>query len=320
MSLFVSIGLFIIDDLSLASHIGGGGTYATIGARIWLNPSTLGMIVDKGIDFPTHIHQNLLSYGRDIWLFREHTDRLTTRALISYQGGTRNFEYIAPPLQLFPRDLRGTPLARPATLHFICSPSRALEIISEVDWNPVIIYEPIPARCVPKELPTLIAAMASVHVLSPNAQEAFDLLSLDSPVTRDAVQSAALRFLDFGVGPSGNGCVIIRCAALGACVATREKGCRWVDAFWTPHDASHIVDVTGAGNSFLGGLAAGLVLENGDMYQAAFYASVSASFTIEQLGLPSLSVNSESGAEEWNKDSPRRRLEALRQRQCARQV
>lgn len=35
MSIFVSIGLFIIDDLSLTSHIGGAGTYATIGARIW---------------------------------------------------------------------------------------------------------------------------------------------------------------------------------------------------------------------------------------------------------------------------------------------
>ena len=66
-----------------------------------------------------------------------------------------------------------------------------------------------------------------------------------SPATRDAVQSAARRFLDFGVGPSGDGCVIIRSAALGACVATREKGCRWVDAFWTPRDTSHIVDVTG---------------------------------------------------------------------------
>jgi len=185
-----------------------------------------------------------------------------------------------------------------------------------VDWKPaLIIYEPIPDRCVPEELPALITAMASIDVLSPNAEEAFALLSLSSPVTRDTVQSAALGFLDLGMGRSGKGCVIIRCAALGACVATREMGCRWIDAFWTPQDASRIIDVTGAGNSFLGGLAAGLVLENGDMFQAAFYASVSASFTIEQQGLPSLSVNSESGVEEWNGDSPRRRLEALRQRQ-----
>ena len=131
-----------------------------------------------------------------------------------------------------------------------------------------------------------IFAPSIAYIYSPNAQEAFALLSLVSPVTHDAVQSAALRFLDFGVGPSGKGCVIIRCAALGACVATRERGCRWVDAFWTAQDTSNIVDVTGqcirilalisslktrarqgAGNSFLGGLAAGLVLENGDVYR-----------------------------------------------------
>ncbi|KAF8450784.1 Ribokinase-like protein [Boletus edulis BED1] len=324
---FVSIGLFIIDDIvftdthcdSVSSTIGGGGTYATIGARIWLPPARVGMIVDKGNDFPTDFHQKLLSYGRDVWLFREHTDRLTTRALNSYRGDIRNFEYLTPRLRLSPRDLRCTRLARPATLHFICSPTRALQVISEVDWNPTIIYEPIPDRCVPEELPTLRTAMASIDVLSPNAEEALALLSLSSPVTRDAVQSAALCFLDFGVGPSGKGCVIIRSAALGACVATRDTGCRWVDAFWTPQDTFHIVDVTGAGNSFLGGLAAGLILENGDMYQAALYASVSASFTIEQYGLPSLSVNSESGVEEWNEDSPRRRLEALRQRQSGQQ-
>lgn len=90
---------------------------------------------------------------------------------------------------------------------------------------------------------TSLRPMAYVH--SPNAQEAFDLLSLTSPVTRDTVQSVALRFLDFGVGPSGKGCVIIRCADLGACIATREKGCSWVDAFWTAQDTAKVVDVTG---------------------------------------------------------------------------
>jgi len=137
-----------------------------------------------------------------------------------------------------------------------------------------------------------LPASSLPHVHSPNAEEAFALLSLSSPVTRDTVQSAARRFLDLGVGPSGNGCVIIRSAALGACVATREKGCAWVDAFWTPHDTSHIVDVTGqcihpiptpipslkrhsqgAGNSFLGGLAAGLVLENGDVYKGTSFSA-----------------------------------------------
>lgn len=48
-------------------------------------------------------------------------------------------------------------------------------------------------------------------------------------------------------------------------------------------------------------------------YPATLYAAVSASFTIEQEGLPKL-ANPAEGAESWNDDSPKRRLEELRAR------
>ena len=88
--MFVSIGLFIVDQLANAGsdgQIGGGGIYAAIGARIWLPPSSVGAIIDKGRDFPLHMHQKLVSYG-PMWLFREH-DGETNRALISYHGETQ---------------------------------------------------------------------------------------------------------------------------------------------------------------------------------------------------------------------------------------
>lgn len=50
-------------------------------------------------------------------------------------------------------------------------------------------------------------------------------------------------------------------------------------------------------------------------YPAALYASVSASFIIEQSGLPTVTPDN-SG--HWNNDSPARRLEALKARQNAR--
>jgi len=84
----------------------------------------------------------------------------------------------------------------------------------------------------------------------------------------------------------------------------------WVQAYWTAQDDSKIIDVTGAGNSFLGGLAAGIVI-SGNMYQAVLYATVSASFIIEQEGLP---VVTYTPTEEWNGDQPSRRLDALRKR------
>lgn len=70
---------------------------------------------------------------------------------------------------------------------------------------------------------------------------------------------------------------------------------------------------TGAGNSFLGGLAAGLHLAKGNVYEASYYASVSASFIIEQNGLPKVSRGGHE-ADLWNGDSPMRRLQELKTR------
>lgn len=62
--------------------------------------------------------------------------------------------------------------------------------------------------------------------------------------------------------------VIVRSGALGAYTlpAGGAQG-RWVDAYWTEKDRSKVVDVTGAGNSFLGGLVAGLEKASGDIYE-----------------------------------------------------
>jgi len=93
---------------------------------------------------------------------------------------------------------------------------------------------------------------------------------------------------------------------------------KWVDAFWTEKNISKVVDVTGAGNSFLGGLAAGLSMSHEDIDEAVFYAAVSASFTIEQPGLPIITRSSDTiQGDEWNGDNPRRRLAELRERMRA---
>ena len=60
-----------------------------------------------------------------------------------------SFEYLTPRIRITPRDLIGTPLAEPRTLHFICSPQRAHVIcaeLKELDWTPTTVYEPIPVR------------------------------------------------------------------------------------------------------------------------------------------------------------------------------
>ncbi|CAL1702315.1 unnamed protein product [Somion occarium] len=323
---FVSLGMFIIDELDFddgrtsREQIGGGGTYAAIGARMWLPADKVGMIVDRGHDFLPEVQAKLERYGKDMWYFRDDKSRITTRARNSYIGDSRGFEYLTPRVRLTPRDLEDTPLAKPSTLHFICSPSRAIAIMSEVhgipDWRPITIYEPIPDRCVPEELPALISVMPHIDILSPNADEALALLSLPGPVDKSNVEAACHRFLDIGVGKDGTGCIAIRSGSFGAYIATRGNGGKWVDAYWTKENSSHVVDVTGAGNAFLGGLSAGLYFTEGNPYQAALYGAVSASFVIEQEGLPSL-TSSTVGAgvpELWNNELPATRLARLRER------
>ncbi|KAJ3810517.1 Ribokinase-like protein [Lentinula aff. lateritia] len=330
---FVTLGMFIIDEFSytdlegkstkastfepnLDAQIGGGGTYAAIGTRLWLPPEQVGMIVDKGYDFPSEIENKLKAYGDQMWLFRPQNQARTTRAMNIYKGDHRGFEYLTPRIRITPRDLTNTALERPRMLHFICSPLRASTIISEAEemegWNPLTIYEPIPDRCVPKELPALIRVLPSIDILSPNAEEALSLLSIPimRPISKSLIEEAANRFIQLGVKDA----VIIRSGELGAYVLRRKTGGKWVDAFWTEADASKIVDVTGAGNSFLGGLSAGLQIANGDVYEAVFYATVSASFVIEQSGLPEITSSGDKALTQWNNDSPWRRLEALKSR------
>jgi len=127
------------------------------------------------------------------------------------------------------------------------------------------------------------------------------------------IEQACKAFLDFGVGLGGAGWVIIRSGHMGAFIACRSQPGKWMDPYWRTEEC--IVDVTGAGNSFLGGLAAGLSLRDGDVYEAAYFATVSASYTIEQYGLPRITRPSgDVLSEEWNGDSPWRRLQELKAR------
>ena len=159
------------------------------------------MIVDRGPDFPVDIERRLLEYGSEMWMFRYQPDHRTTRALNSFRGEHRrweiyhlvsidwnsvvSFEYKTPRIRLSPADLEGTKLAKTKMLHFVCSPSRALSIISEFNatWKPITIYEPIPVRwrywpcwrsfwlfcpskicCVPDELDELTSVLRSISI------------------------------------------------------------------------------------------------------------------------------------------------------------
>lgn len=77
---------------------------------------------------------------------------------------------------------------------------------------------------------------------------------------------------------------------------------RWLPAVFSATEAQErVVDPTGGGNGFLGGLAVGLA-RGRDVVEAAAWGSVAASFCIEQVGVPVLGADDE-GRETWNGES-----------------
>lgn len=77
---------------------------------------------------------------------------------------------------------------------------------------------------------------------------------------------------------------------------------RWLPAYFQEGDGDEgqgkVVDPTGGGNGFLGGLAVALARGKG-VEEAAAWGSVAASFAIEQVGMPVLGQDEED-RETWN--------------------
>lgn len=76
---------------------------------------------------------------------------------------------------------------------------------------------------------------------------------------------------------------------------------RWIPAYH--EDPANVVDPTGGGNTFLGGL--GVALARGESLEdAVIWGAVAASFAIEQVGVPTLGRDAD-GREAWNGPKPR---------------
>jgi len=184
---------------------------------------------------------------------------------------------------------------------------------------------------VPEELDEIIAVAPSYAVFSPNLLEMQSILSItpaDSPKPSDVVQ-AAERFHQL-ITSTGRvtPAVIVRAGEMGSYTMS-ERWTGWVPAYWREGEQDRVVDVTGGGNGFLGGLCAGLLLSENDFRTgqylpvcdlgdadmgepASILASTAASFSIQQRGPPRLTHT--SGGERWNGDDPWTRLREMARR------
>jgi sugar/nucleoside kinase (ribokinase family) len=236
----------------------------------------------------------------------------------------KSFRYVTEPLEVPPRYLSETPLLSASLFHFLASPDNAEKHSAEliqlrreagIEDRPFLIWEPAPTSCNLGNLAAYVQAARSIDIFSPNHIELAALFGTDETVsiTREALETLARKFLDSGVGPKGEGVVIVRAGADGCCLCSRTHGLVWLPPYYdvTGDGASlgrdKVVDTTGAGNAFLGAYAVGL-LETNDVVRAAYYGAVGSSFALEQVGIPKLQFSPE-GEETWNGATVRTRLE-----------
>lgn len=239
----------------------------------------------------------------------------------------KDFKYTTPVLAVQEDNLKHTTLLASKLFHLLAGPedlkarvSKLLALRAEagIEERPLIIWEPSPLSCGPENLEACMEAAASVDILSPNHLELAKLFSEphSDVLDKNKIEVLASKWLDRGVGPDGNGSVIVRAGENGCFISNRNDLSAWLDPFYslmseeTPNP--NIVDPTGAGNAFLGSYAVGY-LETGSVIKAACYGSVGASFALEQVGMPRRSV--QGNEELWNGDNVLSRLEQYMSRQ-----
>ena len=262
----------------------------------------------------------------------------SNRLISSWQG----FEYTAPRKRIDESMLTEKQVLSKC-FHLICAPVRCMQLVEGIInarstfqtakdlAPPLFVWEPVPDSCCPEEYDHLLEALKVVDVISPNHYELaalfgqVDQLNKSDESDIELLQGQCERLLADGF-PTQRGSVVVRRGDQGCCVYSRF-GRTFFPAYHQPKDSApeysdiqtepKVVDPTGGGNAFLGGFCIGLLdgLHGGSASyeQGALWGSVAASFAIEQVGMPRLSLR-EDGTELWNGEAVADRVRVMEER------
>lgn len=177
--------------------------------------------------------------------------------------------------------------------------------------------------CSLSELERCKQALKYVDIVSPNHTELcafFDREAHDGggKVDKSTIEELCEVLLESGIGTESHGSIVVRSGKEGCyAVDGRSRQRLWLPAY--QQDQGKVVDPTGGGNTFLGGMAVTVARRPGstsafnDIVRGAVAGSVAASFAIEQIGVPMLSID-ECGETIVNGDSFGEREAVLRRR------
>jgi sugar/nucleoside kinase (ribokinase family) len=289
---FVAYSGLIIDDIVLPdgrtfmNTLGGSATHALVGMRVWSD--RLGYFAAVGSDFSPEHRALLEAMGVDLrgLLLREGYP--TARAWQLFEPDERRIEIfrtsiddfyaIEPGLDEMPEDYfraRGFHICH-GTLGEttdVVTRLRATNPAARIVWEPT----PLQQEATPENMGAVLTA---VDAFSPDRTEAMEITRRETP------EDAVATLLEWGAP-----IVALRMGAEGSRVATASG-----ESFHVPAVPAPVVDTTGAGDAYCGGLLVALA-DGADAAEAGTRAAVSASFAIEQFGVPTFTEETQGKAE-----------------------
>ena len=278
---FVTFSL-IIDDIifpdgqTAMGTLGGGGPQTAFALKLWVD--VVGLAAGVGVDLPTGAQTWLNGMGIDAAGLRQSAEWPTPRAWQVCEADGRRTQVWRIPgpaigVQLGRSMDKLPPMYRQAKgYHLGVHPEAPdLDFIHSLKKTGAIVsVEPFRGPERPLSQPELRALVSAGDIFSPNQAEAKALVGPAEP-------SELLHRL----AEAGAKIISLRLGAQGTLTFRADTGETW----HIPAVDVSVTDPTGAGNAFCGGFLAGWTLTR-DIRQAGLYGAVSASFLLEQIGLP----------------------------------
>ena len=300
-----TISNIIIDDIVLwdgrtyMGTLGGSGSHAVVGMRTW-NDAPLGLVGYLGDDTPEPFVAHLQRLGVSPDGLVHRAGLPTPRAWQLFEADGQRTEVFRTSLSEFVAnqvrfDELNATLRQSSGFHVqwggsMAETTRLVRQLKRANPSAAVVFEPID-DFLGLDRTAWAPLLRECDVFLPNLDEAAILTGEASPA------DMATALLDWGADR-----VVIRMAEQGIWAQDRQ-GNRWR----IPAVPTQVVDVTGAGNAFCGGLLAGLV-EDLPFLETALRGLVGASFAIEQVGVPETLVPGSPEAFrrlDWVKDQVR---------------
>jgi len=291
----------IVDDLvfhdghTRMGVIGGGGPQTAFGMRLWSD--SVGISASIGEDVPDSILEWIHMSGIDeqglrrshilptprAWQVIEADGRRTQVWRMSENAIKNHSKQTLNNLPDIYKNARGYHIGiHPNDINFDFLDQLARQ-------GSLVSVEPFKPARKPPLVEDVRHLLRIIEIFSPNLMEASSLIGPNEPM--ELLKS----FLDLG-----GKVVSIRMGSHGSLVADVRTG----KAIMVPSVPVLVVDPVGAGNAYCGGFLVGWA-QTGDLATAGLYGAVAASFLVEQIGIPILTIEIQKEAQ--------RRLAQIRQ-------